>query len=376
MATDENRALSTGNSSTDLSEKFDRFLQTLQQPTQTAIPQSITLNVKLNQHNFPIWSRLMKVAIGGRGKLRHLTGNPPPPSTDSPEYSKWEEHDLTICSWLLENMEPDVMLNYAEFPSAREIWNNMTLTFAQSRDGVQIFDLIVKANTIRRGTDSIEDFFSKLQRLWRDIEQRQINPMRCPEDIAIFNQLRSEQKLYQFLAGVGEEFATDRRELLNQEPLPAVETAYATIRRERDRRTVMGHNEPSPAEASGIGSGLKTQIQIGEGTAAKNSSVATKLRSEGAGSSRRSGGDKSKLWCTHCGRNRHTKETCFLLIGFPEGWDNRQRESQIREAAGSVHRKPTATMAVEAGSAKPEEKGMVARAQMAAAAKEVGQQTP
>lgn len=34
--------------------------------------------------------------------------------------------------------------------------------------------------------------------------------------------------------------------------------------------------------------------------------------------------DKSKLWCSHCGMQKHTRETCFQLLGYPEWWEERQ----------------------------------------------------
>ncbi|XP_047957786.1 uncharacterized protein LOC125208009 [Salvia hispanica] len=35
--------------------------------------------------------------------------------------------------------------------------------------------------------------------------------------------------------------------------------------------------------------------------------------------------DKSKLWCSHCGKNKHTRDTCFLRVGYPEWWNERQK---------------------------------------------------
>ena len=43
--------------------------------------------------------------------------------------------------------------------------------------------------------------------------------------------------------------------------------------------------------------------------------------------------DKSKLWCTNCQRTRHTKENCFLIVGFPEWWDEGQK-AKARLAVG------------------------------------------
>ncbi|XP_042038645.1 protein no-on-transient A-like [Salvia splendens] len=47
--------------------------------------------------------------------------------------------------------------------------------------------------------------------------------------------------------------------------------------------------------------------------------------------------DKSKLWCSHCGKNKHTRESCFLRVGYPEWWDERQRaRAQAKLAAANI----------------------------------------
>ena len=146
------------------------------------------------------------------------------------------------------------------------LWEGLAATYRKGHEGVQLYDLTVKANTAKRGTQTVEQYYIGLQRLWREIELRQPNPMQCAEDITIFNRLRQEAKLYQFLSGVGEEFDGEIRDLLKTDPLPTPESAYATIRRERDRRIIMtgeGSREPLPV-AAGIGSGFiaaKNQVK-------------------------------------------------------------------------------------------------------------------
>ena len=85
-----------------------------------------------------------------------------------------------------------MVVDYAEFPTSKELWDNLQITYGQRTEGVQIFDLTVKANSLKRGNDIVEQFFSNLRRLWREIETRQANPMTCAADIATFNRLRSE----------------------------------------------------------------------------------------------------------------------------------------------------------------------------------------
>jgi len=64
------------------------------------------------------------------------------------------------------------------------------------------------------------------------IDRKQPNPMKCSNDIATFNKIKQEQRLYQFLTGIDEKFEVFKRDLLMQEKTPSIESAYATVRRE------------------------------------------------------------------------------------------------------------------------------------------------
>jgi len=39
-------------------------------------------------------------------------------------------------------------------------------------------------------------------------------------------------------------------------------------------------------------------------------------------SSQRHKKDKSHIHCTHCGMKKHTKETCFKIMGYPKWWED------------------------------------------------------
>lgn len=51
---------------------------------------------------------MIRVAIGGKSKtlLSHLTSDPP--DQESEEYEQWEQEDLIVFSWLIQNIEPTV----------------------------------------------------------------------------------------------------------------------------------------------------------------------------------------------------------------------------------------------------------------------------
>ena len=133
------------------------------------------------------------------------------------------------------------------------------------------------------------------------------------EDITIFNTFIQKQRLFQFLAGINETFDKEKRDLLNQYPLPTVEMAYATIRREISRSGIITHASSPGKNPSEIESGLAVKHH----------------RSDS--SSRRDMEDKTHLKCSYCGGSRHTKEGCFKLIGYPEWWEeHRQRKAATK----------------------------------------------
>ena len=97
-----------------LADQLARALKNLQIQPQQHSYHTITISTKLSQFSYSLWARLIRMAIGSRGQLSHITGIPAPPEKHSPEYTQWEQTDLMVCSWMLENMESDLIANFAE----------------------------------------------------------------------------------------------------------------------------------------------------------------------------------------------------------------------------------------------------------------------
>ena len=87
--------------------------------------------------------------------------------------------------------------------------------YGGTKDRLQNFDLMVKANKIQQGGDPIEVYYSKLTGIWKEIDRRSPNPMNSPEDKTTYNRIMQQNRLYQFLAGVDETLDKDQRDILN-----------------------------------------------------------------------------------------------------------------------------------------------------------------
>ncbi|KAJ0495991.1 putative RNA-directed DNA polymerase [Helianthus annuus] len=301
------------NSGDDLSLQLANLLKN-SQPKSPKLSDSLQINLKLNGQNYALWTRMIRVAIGGRSKnlLKHLTSNPPDQKHET--YEQWEQDDLVVFSWLIQNIEPVLAGNLTEFPTAKSLWDALVVTYSSGRDKLQTFNLHVKANEVKQNNLSLEELWIILQGVWGEIDRIDPNPMTCPTDIQAYSKIRSEQKLFQFLNALDRKYDPIKREILRLEPLPTSEAAYATVRKEAAHQNILG----TPLnDTQGIAAGLIATETEGLGLVSKGY-----RRSDGKKIGSGNKDDKSHLKCDHCGMMKHTKDQCFRLVGYPEWWSD------------------------------------------------------
>lgn len=72
---------------------------------------------------------MIQIKIGGQGKLHHLMGILEPPGIVEPDYPQWEQDDLIVCSWMLNNMESYLVHQYTEFSMIKMLWKGLFTTY-------------------------------------------------------------------------------------------------------------------------------------------------------------------------------------------------------------------------------------------------------
>ena len=102
----------------------------------------------------------MHVAIGGRGRLNHITVGPPPPS--DPNYTQWEQRDAMVIAWIIENIDGDIVNQFLDYTTAHSLWQGIESLLGCDRDELQIYDLSSKPAILKQENDTIETYYSKL----------------------------------------------------------------------------------------------------------------------------------------------------------------------------------------------------------------------
>lgn len=147
MASDDD---SNNQNNTNLSIQLANLLNGIQAQNHNPKPNlsdKLEIGLKLDNQNYALWARMIRVAIGGKSKalLRHLSGNPTLPKPTDDWFEWWEQDDLIVFSWLIQNIEPAIAGNLTEFPTAKSLWEALVTTYSSGKDKLQTFDLHVKA---------------------------------------------------------------------------------------------------------------------------------------------------------------------------------------------------------------------------------------
>lgn len=74
---------------------------------------------KLTLTNYRDWAQTVQFAVGGRGKLGHLTGDTPAPF-DPTTMNQWKTNDLLVCSWLVNAISPQLKRSFMFSPLLRQ----------------------------------------------------------------------------------------------------------------------------------------------------------------------------------------------------------------------------------------------------------------
>ncbi|KAL3519671.1 hypothetical protein ACH5RR_017820 [Cinchona calisaya] len=165
-----------------------------------------------------------------------------------PAYDAWEQSDSAVRSWILGAMDPAL----------------------DGKDTVHLFELRKKVNQTKQNGGIIDQYFGTLQGYWREIDLRRPNPMKTDEDIHTYNQIIQEERLNIFLDGLNDKLDATRRDILNTHPVPSLAEAYAMVRREIRRQTVMNDGGIPDQMAGGVGLAMKSRGKVGVSAASGN----------------------------------------------------------------------------------------------------------
>uniref|UniRef100_A0A803MNF7 Retrotransposon Copia-like N-terminal domain-containing protein n=1 Tax=Chenopodium quinoa TaxID=63459 RepID=A0A803MNF7_CHEQI len=166
---------------------------------------------KFNGDNFLTWNRSIRLALGAKNKLFFIDGSCRRPASDSPDLQKWIRNDYMVQSWLLNSMDKLISEGFILQQSAQQLYDEILERYGQS-NAPQLFDLHKKLISIEQESDSIVQYYSKLKRVWDEIQLLEGFPD-C--DCGALSQ-----------SGLNRNYDAAKTNIISMDPLPTVNRAY------------------------------------------------------------------------------------------------------------------------------------------------------
>ncbi|XP_041999934.1 uncharacterized protein LOC121749430 [Salvia splendens] len=196
-----------------------------EQPAKLKNSKNVTVAFKLNGKNYPLWSTLMKVKIGGRDDYSHIRKEPPKPGSGG--YDDWEEDDLVVFSWIVDNIENEIISDFAHHQTSKALWDSLAVTFENKADKYLIYDPEEKIIMIKQGNMDLETYYRRIHGLWINVDRCQKQPITCcDKGVNQYRTHSNEKRLFKFLAGLNLEYDSIKWDILKDDPYPSVEAAY------------------------------------------------------------------------------------------------------------------------------------------------------
>ncbi|CAH9094695.1 unnamed protein product [Cuscuta epithymum] len=274
-------------------------------------PGNVITHVIFKGDNYVAWSRAITLSLKARRKYVFVDGTETKP-TDRAKLLDWDTVNSMVVSWLLRSMEPNVAASIPFHDEARALWVYLEKRFSVA-NGLRLQQLRASITGCKQSKAmSVDAYYTALMSLYDEFNR--LKPLhactcgRCTCNVAgKFAADREEERLHQFLIGIDDEvYGTVRSNLLSQTPVPDIDRAHQAFLQEENSRAVARGKQSAAIDVQAF--------------------ALTKGRQERV--------DKSKLMCTHCKQKGHEVGACFKLHGYPEWWDERNRNKGAAAGRG------------------------------------------
>ncbi|KHN43622.1 hypothetical protein glysoja_045377, partial [Glycine soja] len=261
----------------------------------------------LDSSNYHSWSRSMVTTLSAKNKVEFINGNAPEPLKTDRTYGVWSRCNNMVVSWIMHSVSVAIRQSILWMNKAEEIWNDLKSRYTQG-DLLRISDLQQEASSMKQGTLSVTEYFTKLRIIWDEIENFRPDPrcsctIKCTCSVlTIIAQRKLEDRAMQFLRGLNEQYNNVRSHVLLMEPMPTIPKIFSYVAQQE--RQLSGNNFPPNFS-------LESK---------ENASI-----------------NVVKITCEFCGRIGHTESVCYKKYGVPSSYEGRSKSYNTRNGKACTH---------------------------------------
>jgi len=194
-----------------------------------------------------------------------------------------------VTLWVLNVIDPTLHASIAYADSAQSIWENIKKRYAIP-NVPKIHQLKFDIASCKQGTLTVVEFFSKLMRLWNELENCVKRPVCKCEAAEQYVKMIKSDKVHQFLMGLHDKlYSNVRSQILALDPLQSLDKIFSMVQQEENHKRVMKEQDQKTDIAAAF-----AVTYLGRGI--------------------------DRISCKHCGKLGHEESNCFELVGYPASW--------------------------------------------------------
>ncbi|KAK3020293.1 hypothetical protein RJ639_045791 [Escallonia herrerae] len=247
----------------------------------------------------------MLTALQSKNKAGFVDGLIAKPDVHSRDFQSWIQCNAVVKSWIVNSLSRELQTSAAHADTASEIWCDFDERFTQGI-ALRVYDLKRSIALLQQEKSAISTYYGKLKGVWNELHNLRPIPVCTCGAGKKMQEMREEEKVFDFLMGLDDTYKTVRSQILSIDPLPGLGRAYAVAAQEEKQQVVAAARVPT-IEATTLLAKAPHMRQGGDQKIDR--------RGENSGE-RRHGG----LHCTQCNRSNHSRENCYEIIGYPPGW--------------------------------------------------------
>lgn len=151
---------------------------------------------------------------------------------------------------------------------------------------------------MRQGELSVSQYYNILARHWQQLNVFEGLQWDCPGDAVRYQKVVEKDRTFMFLPGPYKDLDEVRGRILGTKPLHSLREAFSEVRREKNRKRIMFRKVKTLMTS-------KSYALAAHGTSSQRNDKPSR---------------KGRLWCDHCHRPGHMRESCWKIHGKPADW--------------------------------------------------------
>ncbi|CAM8948793.1 unnamed protein product [Rhodiola kirilowii] len=275
---------------------------------------SLVSEVLIGRRNFVSWKKAMEIALSARMKIGFVLGQYPRPADDSPMLARWQLSNDVVMSWLISSVSKQIVSQILHAEDVAVAWRTLHIRYSGSNLSRK-FALKKDIWSLMQGDMDVASYIGKLTNFWEDLDAMRGrrhcyvagNCLECRENA----KERLEDRAMQFLFGLNDMYSQVRTHILALDELPNIDKIYDMV---TSHEAEYNLTKLSVMEASAMYA--KQNNYRNQNSLVQHSIQSAQPVQQGTNVT---GGNKQRLFCTHCKMSGHGKETCYKLIGYPVG---------------------------------------------------------